>query len=348
MLDYQPFPTLLVVKVHLIVNCILAALMVVVVSLRIWSRIYLKAGLGLDDAFIIFAMPMGIGMLVISGLWSQLGIGYNLAEVIINLGLILRLLFAYQLMYCIVIAAAKFSVLCFYLRIFVQPKIRLVTKICMGIVGAGTLGNLLQPFLMCRPFTAIYDPTVTSTCGDELASLVAMGLPIYTLWGLKMRLAKKLGLMAIFLVGLFHWHTLLSRTTIVGIIRLANLTTVELEKNLPGTMVYADFLTTLEPNLGILCVSLPMLGGLFRRWFNRGAESNQMSYGSSNRTDGKGRTRQKFKKMDESILMETMVDSGHRDTGSETELAPSVGSGSGITAVGRTGRSGNTSSSPRV
>ncbi|KAH8660830.1 hypothetical protein BGZ60DRAFT_543737 [Tricladium varicosporioides] len=282
MLDYQPFPTLHIVRTHLIVNCILTALMVIVVSLRIWSRIYLKAGLGLDDAFIIFAMPMGISMLVISGLWSQLGIGYNLTEVIVNLGLILRLLFAYQLMYCIVIAAAKFSVLCFYLRIFVEPKIRLVTKICMGIVGTGTLGNLLQPFLMCRPFTAIYDPTVTGTCGDELASLVAMGifqvitdaiilgLPIYMLWGLKMRPAKKLGLMAIFLVGLL--------TTIVGIIRLANLTTVELKKNLPGTMVYADFLTTLEPNLGILCVSLPMLGGLFRRWSNHGARTNQISY----------------------------------------------------------------------
>ena len=117
-------------------------------------------------------------------------------------------------MYCIVIAAAKFSVLFFYLRIFIEPKIRTVTKICIGIVGAGTLGNLLQPFLMCRPFAGIYDPTVKATCGDELASLIAMGifqvitdgfilgLPIYSLWGLKMQQSRKLGLMAVFMVGL--------------------------------------------------------------------------------------------------------------------------------------------------
>jgi len=117
-------------------------------------------------------------------------------------------------MYCIAIAAAKFSVLCFYMRIFVEPKIRLLSKICMGIVSAGSLGNLLSPFVMCRPFAGIYDPTVKATCGDELASLVAMGifqvitdgliltLPIYSLWGLKMQQSRKLGLIGVFLIGL--------------------------------------------------------------------------------------------------------------------------------------------------
>lgn len=33
-------------------------------------------------------------------------------------------------------------------------------------------------------------------------------------------------------------------------------------------MVYADFLSTTEPNLGIICVSLPLLGPLFS-WIHR-------------------------------------------------------------------------------
>lgn len=126
-----------------------------------------------------------------------------------------QLLFAYQLLYCLCISAAKLSVLFFYLRVFVDKKIRIPAKVCIGIVLAGTFGNLLQPFLMCRPFQALYDPTITdATCGDELASLIAMGifqvvtdvfilaLPVWSLMNLKMRLAKKFGVMGVFLVGL--------------------------------------------------------------------------------------------------------------------------------------------------
>ncbi|KAH9906201.1 hypothetical protein F4778DRAFT_724959 [Xylariomycetidae sp. FL2044] len=332
-MDYVPYPIKPDVKAHLALNCVVATLMVIIVSLRLWSRIYLKAGLGWDDAFIAFGAPIGIGMLVISGFWSQMGVGYNLMEVAANIGLILRLLFAYQLLYCLCISAAKLSVLFFYLRIFVEKKIRLVAKICIGVVVAGTLGNLLQPFLMCHPFRAIYDPTITNAkCGDELASLIAMGifqvvtdvvifcLPIISLSKLKMRLGKKLGLMGVFLVGFL--------TTLVGIIRLANLTTVQLVENLPGTMVIADFLTTLEPNLGLLCVSLPMLSGLFKSWFGRHGQTS-LSYGSKQSGNTGERhhsnNRQKFHKMDDSIMMETVIDAHHNDTGSETELAPSSG-----------------------
>lgn len=52
MLEYQHFPTKPVVMAHLVVNCIIAFLMVSIVCLRIWARIYLKAGFGWDDAFV--------------------------------------------------------------------------------------------------------------------------------------------------------------------------------------------------------------------------------------------------------------------------------------------------------
>ncbi|KAI0470745.1 hypothetical protein GGR56DRAFT_660360 [Xylariaceae sp. FL0804] len=333
MLDYVRFPTPSEVKAELVVNCIVVFLMVVVISLRIYSRISLRAGLGWDDAFVVMGAPIGIGMLVIAGIWSQIGVGYNLEVVAVNIGLILRLLFAYQILYCFCIASAKLSVLCLYLRVFVEKKIRITAKIAIGVVLAGTFGNFLQPWLMCQPFQALYDPTITDAkCGDELASLVAMGvfqvvtdfvilgLPLLSLWKLKMRPRRKLALMGVFLVGFI--------TTIVGIIRLANLTTVQLETNLPGTMVIADFLTTLEPNLGLLCVSLPMLAGLFKSWFGRGQETTD-GYGSSNQyvAGGGGRStdRQKFRKMDDAYMMETVIATGPGDTGSDTELAPSTG-----------------------
>lgn len=40
-------------------------------------------------------------------------------------------------------------------------------------------------------------------------------------------------------------------------------------ENLTGTMIYADFWSTVEPNLAILCVSMPMLGTLWARCTTR-------------------------------------------------------------------------------
>jgi hypothetical protein len=44
------------------------------------------------------------------------------------------------------------------------------------------------------------------------------------------------------------------------IFSLADITTVKVKENMTGTMVRADFLTTLVPDLAILCVSLPKGG----------------------------------------------------------------------------------------
>lgn len=68
MFEYVVFPVLPIVKVHLIINCVLAFLTVTVVALRIVARFMSGAGLWWDDYLILFALPQGIGMLIIQGL----------------------------------------------------------------------------------------------------------------------------------------------------------------------------------------------------------------------------------------------------------------------------------------
>jgi hypothetical protein len=68
MFEYVVFPVLPIVKVHLIINCVLAFLTVSVVCLRLVSRFMSGAGLWWDDYLIMFAMPQGIGMLIIQGM----------------------------------------------------------------------------------------------------------------------------------------------------------------------------------------------------------------------------------------------------------------------------------------
>ena len=54
----------------------------------------------------------------------------------------------------------------------------------------------------------------------------------------------------------------------MAIVRIVSLTKLDMT-NLTGTMIWADFWSTVEPNLGILCVSLPMLGRLRSRFGSR-------------------------------------------------------------------------------
>jgi hypothetical protein len=68
MFDYVVFPLLPIVKTHLIINCVLVFLTLLVVCLRLVSRFVSGAKLWWDDYLILFAAPQGVGMLIIQGL----------------------------------------------------------------------------------------------------------------------------------------------------------------------------------------------------------------------------------------------------------------------------------------
>ncbi|OIW30687.1 hypothetical protein CONLIGDRAFT_713264 [Coniochaeta ligniaria NRRL 30616] len=271
-IEYLNLPVLPTVKAHLIINCVLVFLTLVVVALRIIARFESGVKLWWDDFLILLAVPQGIGMLVIQGMWAPMGVGYPATETLPNLVPILKMLVAYEFIFATCISTIKMSVMFFYLRVFVNDGLRLATKLVIGFVLLWSVGNILQVFLICRPFAATYDPTIKGKCGSQVVSFIAIGafnvitdaiiltLPIPTIWGLKMSSSARLGLSAVFMIGLI--------VSVVAIIRIISLTQLDLT-NLTGTMVWADFWSTVEPNLGIICVSLPMLSRLRSRFTSR-------------------------------------------------------------------------------
>jgi hypothetical protein len=68
MIEQVEFPVLPIVKAHFIINSVLAFLTVLVVGLRLTARFMSGAGLWWDDYLILFALPQGLGMLIIQGL----------------------------------------------------------------------------------------------------------------------------------------------------------------------------------------------------------------------------------------------------------------------------------------
>ncbi|VUC37073.1 unnamed protein product [Clonostachys rosea] len=251
-------PIIPIVKAHLIANSVLVFFTLSAVFLRLYSRFKTSAHLWVDDYLILLAMPLGIAMLIIQGLYAPLGVGHPVEEALPNLPTILRLTISYALIYTFCISLIKMSVLFFYLRVFVNPSLRLATKIVLG-----SIANVLVLFFLCRPFKKNYIPDAPGECGDQPTAFISTGvyniitdvtillLPIPTIWALKTKRHVKIGLTGVFAGGLV--------VSCVAVIRIIALNHLDLAR-LTDTMVWVDFLSTAEVNLGILCVCLPMLG----------------------------------------------------------------------------------------
>ncbi|KAK3374546.1 hypothetical protein B0H63DRAFT_418684 [Podospora didyma] len=314
---FKEFPVLPIVSAHLIINCIITFLAVTAVGLRVLTRYQSGAKLWWDDYLILLAVPQGIGMLVIQGMYTNMGVGFPLEETMENLVPILKMLVAYELIFCTAISTIKLSVMLFYLRVFVNQGLRLATKLAMGFVVLWSTGNFLQVFLLCRPFAASYNPAIKGKCGNQVASFIAIGafnivtdililaLPIPTVWALKMATAAKIGLTAVFALGLI--------VCVISVVRIVTLTNLDMT-HLTETMIWPDFWSAMEINLAILCVSMPMLGTLFARCTpssRRGASKLEGPSGSG--TSGSGFNRLKNRsgrRDDEEFGLESIYHAG--------------------------------------
>ncbi|KAG9254359.1 uncharacterized protein F5Z01DRAFT_622403 [Emericellopsis atlantica] len=256
-------PILGYVRNHIIANSVIVFLVLVIVTLRVIGR-SMGPGLGWDDAFVLIATPLGVAMLVCQGLFAPVGNGYSLPEhpeLAMNIPFILQLVFGMQLGYTLLLAATKASMLFFYLRVFVNPWVQRASQITLGVIALWTIAYLCACIFLCKPVSAQW--TGAGTCGEyipmiqsligtnALGDVVIMLLPMHSVWNLKMRKTDKLGITASFGLGI--------ACVVCAIFRLVYLSTVDLTNNVTGTMPPTVFLFTLEPNLAILCISIPML-----------------------------------------------------------------------------------------
>ncbi|KAL7894809.1 hypothetical protein HDV63DRAFT_138897 [Trichoderma sp. SZMC 28014] len=286
------FPILTIVRNHLIANCVFVFIALIVVGLRLFARFLSGAKLWWDDYLIFFSVPQGIGMLVIQGLYAPMGVGRPITETLPNIVVILQLTLSYALIYNLCITTVKLSVLFFYLRIFPNKDMRMASKIVIALISVWSLANILMFLLLCHPFAAIYNPALPGgKCGNQIGAFIAVGvyniisdfvvltLPLRTIWTLNTKNQMKLSLSGIFLIGLL--------VSAVAVARIVTLTHLSLA-NLTGTMVWVDFLSTLEVNLGIICVSLPMLRPLVARWNKTRGASKLDNYNRSERSGQSG------------------------------------------------------------
>ncbi|PHH66771.1 hypothetical protein CDD81_5903 [Ophiocordyceps australis] len=265
---------------NLIANSIVALFALLIVALRLASRRLSGAGWGIDDLLITMALPQTLAMIGVSATLAAYGNGHQVTEVMANMPLLLRFLVAYVFLFASSTLTIKLSVLCFYLRCFVNPSLRRAIKIVMVWVVLWSVGNILQVFLICRPFAASFDPTIHGTCGNQRSSFIAIGcfnaitdvailcLPIPTIWKLKARARTKLALTAVFAAGLL--------TTVVSICRIVAMDSLDFQGNFTSTTVWPDLLSCLEVHVSIIAISLPTLRPAFKIFFG-GTQTSEKS-----------------------------------------------------------------------
>lgn len=88
------------------------------------------------------------------------------------------------------------------------------TWVILGTSVAWFIANVLQVFLICRPFASNWDITMSGVCGNRPVAFTAIGathmvidvaitlLPVHFISKLQMKTSAKLGICLIFLIGL--------------------------------------------------------------------------------------------------------------------------------------------------
>jgi len=242
-----------------------------------------------------------------------------------NLVVLLKMLIAYQLLYGTAQALAKFSYLFFYLRIFINEGFILAVKIMIGVVIAWWAANILQVFLICRPFNMNWNIFSKGTCGDRPAAYTAIGainlitdvvillLPVPTVWKLKMPVSSKVGICGIFAIGLL--------ICIISIIRMQSLRTLDFA-DISYDMLNPVFWTVTEPSFAIINACLPIMRHLVKHFFGQ-----HSWFGSNIRTKGTTGSNT-FERMQDGELPLTNLHDKQKGMTSSTVNAPASENGS--------------------
>ncbi|KAK8152888.1 hypothetical protein IWX90DRAFT_40812 [Phyllosticta citrichinensis] len=260
------------VRAQLWVAAVLLFSATALVCLRFVSRAMKHTKFGLDDYFCLLALIAVYGVVGIAFAWAALGMGVHIKYMPAdNLFLILKMLVPFQFCYGIAIASVKCSYLFFYLRIFPHARLQLLAYLCMAVVLAWWVGNVLQILLMCRPFAKNWNNALPGRCGNRPIGFTIIGalnmvtdvviilLPLPWVHRLQMPRRAKMGLYLMFGIGLF--------ITAVSIIRMRILSTLNFA-DISFDMKQSCAWTFIETSVAVINSCIPMLRPLFSRFFH--------------------------------------------------------------------------------
>ncbi|KAF4831246.1 Satratoxin biosynthesis SC1 cluster protein 4 [Colletotrichum tropicale] len=277
----------------------LCVVFVSVVFARLWGR-FRGIGIGGDDILAVIACLLSCSTIGLNVAVFTSGVGYDFdpesdvyPKLVNNLQYILKVTFAFTLVYLWALACLKLSQLWFYHRAFSLQLSRWIYVVA-GIVVVWALTFTFLFIFLCDPISQQWTVMRIGHCMDQIlvlkciimtnviTDLFIVILPIWTVWQLQMRKTEKFAVISCFALGL--------ACCVIGIVRFVLIFTIDLIGNLTGTSITTFMLCTIELMLAGLCINIPMLRPFYVRWRARYKSSsmensNEQSgykHGSSN------------------------------------------------------------------
>ncbi|KAI8311438.1 Satratoxin biosynthesis SC1 cluster protein 4 [Colletotrichum sp. SAR11_240] len=186
----------------------------------------------------------------------------------------LKLLFVLQLFYILDLAVIKASIICLYLRVFSIRSFRTVLWCTQGFNFLLGFSYVLLSLVQCQPLNHYWngwDGRHPGKCADlNLIGLTHVGLnigldvwmlilPASQVYKLNLPLKKKLGVMAMFGVGVF--------LTIVSIIRIKSLLVFATSFNITAETLWGIIWSYVELCVGISVACMPAARQLAVKFF---------------------------------------------------------------------------------
>ncbi|KEQ74801.1 hypothetical protein M436DRAFT_23581, partial [Aureobasidium namibiae CBS 147.97] len=240
----------------------------VALSLRLYVRISIVKGFGLDDVCLIIAQAM----VVIEKIYTvSLCAVWNVEQ----LAKMLQSSVMFTMFYCFSLVFLKISLAFFYLRIVIQRWQRWVIFMTVTVF---TLYGLAYAFIYlfrcglnvndqlisraegkCIPDHTLLVMTYVFGSVDTLTDFIYAFLPIYVLWNSNMPLGMKFTAGFLLCIG--------SVSSICALIRVATLSNLNSDIEFFKQAVQTGLWSVIEPGLAIVATSLAACRPLWRKFF---------------------------------------------------------------------------------
>ncbi|OJJ45858.1 hypothetical protein ASPZODRAFT_119101 [Penicilliopsis zonata CBS 506.65] len=276
-----------------------AVLTFVVLSLRLFTRIYVFGQVRLDDYLIIVAACLSWSFIAVTIVAVQNGLGRHIDTITApEMETYLLVVWLSSMFYLACLGFIKSSVLVYYTHLENRMLTRLA-YIMLGVISCQAGSFVLVAAFQCGPIHKAWDPTVPGKCVNidvfYLANaalnittdLITYMLPMNVILRLHIPNRQKAGILVILCFGLF--------TCIASIIRITYIPIMLTSPDSTYVISGAMYWSAIETNIGILTASMPSFKAILTHFlpdtlsqssYVQGSESpSQMDHKSSDDGD---------------------------------------------------------------
>ncbi|KAK6537239.1 hypothetical protein TWF694_011436 [Orbilia ellipsospora] len=275
-----------------IIDCVFFALAVVMVLMRIYTRVFIIRKFGLDDWLIVLALISVAGFTALQFCFLIYGgVGYHIWDVSNEqLSLCFKFIYFHLIGYTWSITLIKMSILFLYERII--PKTHSMRKVLIAFMVFQIVYFFvveLTFIFQCDPISGALDLQVRLYNSPKCISLKAMLytfgiihifvdlslliLPIRVIWELQMPVKRKISTLSLFVIG--------GIGCICAVMRVVTIAELLNGFDFTWTIYEPGMWGLLELTIGIICACIPPSKLLFEQIFAALTGSKTRPFGSS-------------------------------------------------------------------